>query len=493
MINSCKKKSKQRLLGGCKQLKIPCKSSMSKQILCEMLNKHVNLSTNLDDMPKDIKYKILVELPIGDLAKMCQTNKKYQEICNNDEFWRRKLIFDFPEYLKPENLNHKEWYDRIINSGNLYSTEFPNVLVAENVYKCYPIDEDHLFYIDMYYNLYFMGDIYSHIQRDLGELYSIIEQNWKNKETSVKVLEEVVDIFVGYYDTVILTVHGEIYNTKEDSTFVYQRGNIKSLIFHITETNHCLLISTSNNLYISENKGKFSLKFIASNVQMATFGENKYGYVIYYVTMKGELYEYYPIRINGSIIIDKPGDNGLQYDDYEIKYEHKLLIKNSVKSIQNTKNYLLILDINSKMWIYLKSRFHNDFVAEYDKHQYTEYGDSWDDTGDEGYRRYEENEDDDDEANTQLAGFNQSTFNKLKFRQIITGYNYNRIGLVDTKSIFYVLNQNKLEKNVLFIKEKNVISCFIGYTDYYIKNRTTSNELDDDSIELDDDSIESDE
>lgn len=58
---------------------------------------------------KDVDLSILIELNDHDLLSACLTNKYIYSICQDDQFWRKRLIKRFGEsYLKYKNLYFKE-------------------------------------------------------------------------------------------------------------------------------------------------------------------------------------------------------------------------------------------------------------------------------------------------------------------------------------------------------------------------------------------------
>ena len=60
---------------------------------------------------KDLAHKIMMELSNSDLVKVCATNKRMYDICNNyPSFWRNKFVKDYGEHAvqyKPENRSWK--------------------------------------------------------------------------------------------------------------------------------------------------------------------------------------------------------------------------------------------------------------------------------------------------------------------------------------------------------------------------------------------------
>nr|QBK91615.1 MAG: F-box-like family protein [Pithovirus LCPAC302] len=56
------------------------------------------------DVPKDILQKISLNLSPRDILSLCLTNSFYQRnICNSKDFWRNKILTDYPNRVKLEN------------------------------------------------------------------------------------------------------------------------------------------------------------------------------------------------------------------------------------------------------------------------------------------------------------------------------------------------------------------------------------------------------
>lgn len=62
---------------------------------------------------KEEEYKILLNLPVQTLFNVCQINSNYRDICNSEDFWYKKLNFDFPGSIvrKPPELTFKKYYE----------------------------------------------------------------------------------------------------------------------------------------------------------------------------------------------------------------------------------------------------------------------------------------------------------------------------------------------------------------------------------------------
>src|SRR5665647_3930808 len=86
----------------------------------------------MEDITKDILFKVAIDLNLSDLLHLCQTNRRFNNLfCNNDEFWRIKLYREFPETINKINkkilekyeYSYKDIYKQIINKNYVISKE----------------------------------------------------------------------------------------------------------------------------------------------------------------------------------------------------------------------------------------------------------------------------------------------------------------------------------------------------------------------------------
>jgi len=64
----------------------------------------------MEDLPIDVIFEIAVNLPLYKLNELCRTNKFYQRICNDDNFWFFKLKHDYSHlYLDKINKMAGSW------------------------------------------------------------------------------------------------------------------------------------------------------------------------------------------------------------------------------------------------------------------------------------------------------------------------------------------------------------------------------------------------
>ena len=55
----------------------------------------------MDSLPKELTIEIALNLKPADLVKFCAGNRKISErVCDSKDFWRKKLVQDYPEEMK---------------------------------------------------------------------------------------------------------------------------------------------------------------------------------------------------------------------------------------------------------------------------------------------------------------------------------------------------------------------------------------------------------
>ena len=45
----------------------------------------------MESLPHELNSKILEDLPLYDVARICQINHYFYEFCNDELFWRKRL------------------------------------------------------------------------------------------------------------------------------------------------------------------------------------------------------------------------------------------------------------------------------------------------------------------------------------------------------------------------------------------------------------------
>ena len=88
---------------------------------------------------KDLAHKIMMDLDNSELVKICATNKRMYDICNNyPSFWRNKFLKDYGEHAasyKPENRSWKNHYMTVFIDLQKFETnpiDFFNFIVWKN-------------------------------------------------------------------------------------------------------------------------------------------------------------------------------------------------------------------------------------------------------------------------------------------------------------------------------------------------------------------------
>jgi len=82
-------------------------------------------STNLTGV-EDTNFKLLMRLPFDDLMKICATNKSLMSICNDDYFWRQKILYEYGQEVledKSPELQHRQYYIQLMQITPDLATE----------------------------------------------------------------------------------------------------------------------------------------------------------------------------------------------------------------------------------------------------------------------------------------------------------------------------------------------------------------------------------
>ena len=70
----------------------------------------------MDKFPKEMLIEIALELNMKNIIKFCRTNKKINSaVCENENFWRQKLLKDYPNYSQLSSIqeSYRKKYLRI--------------------------------------------------------------------------------------------------------------------------------------------------------------------------------------------------------------------------------------------------------------------------------------------------------------------------------------------------------------------------------------------
>ena len=97
---------------------------------------------------KDLAHKIMMDLSNSDLVKLCATNKRMYDICNNyPSFWRNKFIKDYGQHAaqyKPEGRSWKNHYMTVfidLQKFKKHPLEFFNFIAwKDNVENSFFVD-----------------------------------------------------------------------------------------------------------------------------------------------------------------------------------------------------------------------------------------------------------------------------------------------------------------------------------------------------------------
>src|SRR3972149_8084782 len=86
------------------------------------MSKKIMEKKNLDEISNDILYEIMIKSQINDIFNLCLTNKNINnKICNDQNFWERKFIYDFgKDWLNKDDII-KDFKEKYKNSGTIYS------------------------------------------------------------------------------------------------------------------------------------------------------------------------------------------------------------------------------------------------------------------------------------------------------------------------------------------------------------------------------------
>lgn len=63
----------------------------------------------MESLNADTFYEIAKELPIDIILNLCQINKQFATLCNDEAFWKERLYHDYPKY-KEKIVNYKNTY-----------------------------------------------------------------------------------------------------------------------------------------------------------------------------------------------------------------------------------------------------------------------------------------------------------------------------------------------------------------------------------------------
>jgi hypothetical protein len=67
----------------------------------------------LNELPDEIKLRILLNAEFPELMNLCRTNVSFQRICQDERFWRDRLSRDFPDYFGKPSTSWRQLYERL--------------------------------------------------------------------------------------------------------------------------------------------------------------------------------------------------------------------------------------------------------------------------------------------------------------------------------------------------------------------------------------------
>jgi hypothetical protein len=94
-------------------------------------------------LPDDILlHEVLPNLPLERLNTLCRTSQKFQNLCNNEELWRIKVLKEYPKYPKPSHLSYSDFYKFLVESKEIPvyvgGNNYGNIRISDK-YPEYPL------------------------------------------------------------------------------------------------------------------------------------------------------------------------------------------------------------------------------------------------------------------------------------------------------------------------------------------------------------------
>lgn len=124
--------------------------------------------TTYDDLPLDVIRLTMLELPYHDIISMCQTEQKVRMVCQDEKFWRAKIVHDFKEealgdpYLLPELSNRGIYIFLLASRDRMYVPGAENFIAGDVCLRAIfkeaisPADEDYFNQSTLEYLVYFI-------------------------------------------------------------------------------------------------------------------------------------------------------------------------------------------------------------------------------------------------------------------------------------------------------------------------------------------------
>lgn len=106
------------------------------------------------ELPNELTYRILLNSSYNDIIKWCDVGGIFYDICEDNIFWKQKLIKDYPEYMHlydEESNLYRQHYEQSMNNyfwRNSIEDEYPEFLhKAEAEFSIKQNYEDYYYYL----------------------------------------------------------------------------------------------------------------------------------------------------------------------------------------------------------------------------------------------------------------------------------------------------------------------------------------------------------
>ena len=147
----------------------------------------------------DADKLILLNLSLNDLSNACQVNIYAANLCNNDDFWRAKILKDFVslsdvlEYKLP-TISMKEYYEKLHSFRIIDETmthQMYNHFTNNEPYPDYKVKQPNIDYANLSENLVSGDDIYKVIRMISTMGLELNDQQAKTlKYTLIQILDQ---------------------------------------------------------------------------------------------------------------------------------------------------------------------------------------------------------------------------------------------------------------------------------------------------------------
>lgn len=314
-------------------------------------------------LPKNIIFQILSNNTDNAVINFSLTSKWYHNIIlENSDFWRYRILNKFGQFLfakpddltdilfykslvelervglpvhnKPHQLTFAEFYERLIESGDLIGS--PHTLIAKNIHTVLG-NSELLYYIDV------LGNLYDHGLDTNNPLAPIFENQ--------SVIPNVRDVSVSENWAIILTLDYKLHVIGE---YVNSSEKLILLQENVRKFDSCqfvpffLYITTDNKLFAQMETRKF--EYIDDNVKDAYFvdeysnedDDDPYVYSIYYLKYDGYLMQYKPNLILHKFKDLNMGFNSFEAGDYSI-FRSKIPLVRNVKQFAINVDYIALV------------------------------------------------------------------------------------------------------------------------------------------------------